>query len=128
MKNLSWSTSLIILGVSLIAILGFYMRLDTKQDSNVQAMTESIRSAAISNVNGKSRITPGEVYIQEDEFEADFTRLIKEDGASVFSDDVEFEFEYLKEKENVKAIRVIANDNGKKYTATAVVDVSSKNE
>lgn len=126
MKDISWSASLIIIGLVIIVSIGSYMRLDTQSDSTIQTMTETIRSASINNVNHKSRINQGEVYLLKDSFEDDFERILTQSSVFAFGEDVEFEYEYLEDEEtgSLKGIRVIAHGE-QVYQATAIVDVSS---
>lgn len=127
MRELPWSFSLVIAAMAIIVSLGLYMRVDTSSDTNIQAMVETVRSTAISNVNYKSRVQPGEVYIQKDSFESDFKRIISNSGTANFSSEVSFDFDYLDNNSgSTRAIRVVASDNGKEYGATVIVDISDQ--
>lgn len=120
--------TMMFLGFLFLIILGISHREQYDQDHAVMAITETIRSSAISNANHRSRLSPGEFYIQKESFEDTFERLVYENRVMRLSEGAEITFDYLEDEEtgSTKAIRVIINESDNKvYQATAVVDIAS---
>lgn len=124
-RDLSSIIGLMFFGVLLIGAVGVFYKTSYDQDAVVLAITETVRSTAISNADYSSRVEPGELYVLKDDFEQDFQeRIIQNQNANI-SDDATYEYEYLDHDSGAsKAIRVIIRDNDKRYQATYKVDIA----
>ena len=122
-----------IVGVIAIVVVAFFMVQtgltyamgDSRQKDIVSTLTESIESSAVESFDYSSRVDRGLSYIDTTVFEENFEKHFNEDG-NVNMDNYSLEYDYLKDGESVKAIRVtLTDDKSVEYKATVAVDISN---
>lgn len=112
----------------MVGLLVFYGRTNLDVDSNQVGMTEMIRTTVINNRDDSARVQRGTFILDKDNFETDFKELFARGRNLSSSDDVDYDFEYLKDgskEDAVKAVRVTVLVNGTEFKATSIVDVKS---
>ncbi len=116
----------LIIGLFLTVISGYYYKQNFSTDSVIQGVTETVRSSAIANTDNSSRIQRGELFISKPGFEEDFKKRIESNKLVKISKDAKYEFKYLDNKNgSTKAIRVIIKDGDNTYQATCKVNIAT---
>ncbi|PGE16400.1 hypothetical protein COM64_20720 [Bacillus toyonensis] len=117
---------IIVLGIFLVSIGGYYYRENFATDSVTQGVTETVRASVISNADNSSRVQSGELFIVKSDFEKDFKNRIESNKLVKISNDAKYEFKYLDNKNgSTKAIRAIIQDGDQTYQATYKVSIAS---
>lgn len=117
---------IIVLGIFLVSIGGYYYRENFATDSVTQGVTETVRASVISNADNSSRVQSGELFIVKSDFEKDFKKRIESNKLVKISNDSKYEFKYLDNKNgSTKAIRAIIQDGDQTYQATYKVSIAS---
>ncbi len=117
---------IIVLGLFLVSIGGYYYRENFATDSITQGVTETVRASVISNADNSSRVQSGELFIVKSDFEKDFKKRIESNKLVKISSDATYEFKYLDNKNgSTKAIRAIIHDGDQTYQATYKVSIAS---
>lgn len=126
LKDYASSIGIMVIGIFLIVFIGLFYRLGYTQDANVLGLTETVRTAAISNADYSSRVEKGQLFILKDKFENDFKNRISTNNNVKLSENADYNFEYLDNVNgSTKAIRVSIVEAGEKiYQATYKVDIS----
>ncbi|MEC3226211.1 hypothetical protein P9027_30305 [Bacillus thuringiensis] len=126
MKEHPFILMIIVLGLFLVSIGGYYYRENFATDSVIQGITETVRASAISNMDNSSRVQRGELYLSKDDFEKDFKKRIESNKLVKISSNAKYEFKYLDNKNgSVKAIRTIIQDGENTYQATYKVSIAA---
>ncbi|HFJ9306650.1 TPA: hypothetical protein ACGW6R_004191 [Bacillus cereus] len=126
MKEHPFILMIIVLGLFLVSIGGYYYRENFATDSVIQGITETVRASAISNMDNSSRIQSGELYLSKSDFEKDFKKRIESNKLVKISGNAKYEFKYLDNKNgSVKAIRTIIQDGENTYQATYKVSIAT---
>ncbi|WP_413565514.1 hypothetical protein [Bacillus sp. 3P20] len=126
MKEHPFILMIIVLGLFLVSIGGYYYRENFATDSVIQGITETVRASAISNMDNSSRIQSGELYLSKSDFEKDFKKRIESNKLVKISGNAKYEFKYLDNKNgSVKAIRTIIQDGENTYQATYKVSIAA---
>ncbi|HFK1488833.1 MULTISPECIES: hypothetical protein [Bacillus cereus group] len=126
MKEHPFILVIIVLGIFLISLSGYYYRENFTTDSVIQGITETVRASAVSNMDNSSRIQSGELYLSKDEFEKDFKKRIGSNKLVKISNDAKYRFDYLDNKNgSVKAIKTIIQDGKNTYQATYKVSIAT---
>jgi hypothetical protein len=117
---------IIVVGLFLVSIGGYYYRENFATDSVMQGITETVRASTISNMDNSSRIQNGELFLSKDDFEKDFKKRIESNKLVKISNNAKCEFKYLDNKNgSVKAIRTIIQDGENTYQATYKVSIAA---
>lgn len=117
---------LLIFGLFMTVIGGYYYQQNFSTDSVIQGMTETVRSSAIANADNSSRVQSGELFISKPGFEEDFKKRITSNNLVKIKRDAKYEFKYRDNKNgSTKAIRVIIQDGNKTYQATCKVNIAA---
>ncbi|AFU17057.1 hypothetical protein MC28_D008 (plasmid) [Bacillus thuringiensis MC28] len=117
---------IIVLGIFLVSIGGYYYRENFATDSVTQGVTETVRASVISNVDNSSRVQSGELFIVKSDFEKDFKKRIESNKLVKIGNDAKYEFKYLDNKNgSTKAIRAIIQDRDQTYQATYKVSIAA---
>lgn len=118
--------TILIFGLFMTVIGGYYYKQNFSTDSVIQGMTETVRSSAIANADNSSRVQSGELFITKSGFEEDFKKRITSNNLVKFNKDAKYEFKYLDNKNgSTKAIRVIVKDGNNTYQATCKVNIAA---
>ncbi|PFC34344.1 hypothetical protein [Bacillus cereus] len=126
MKEHPFILMIIVFGLFLVSIGGYYYRENFATDSVVQGITETVRASAISNMDNSSRIQSGELYLSKSDFEKDFKKRIEANKLVKISGNAKYEFKYLDKKNgSIKAIRTIIQDGENTYQATYKVSIAA---
>ncbi|WP_424578005.1 hypothetical protein [Bacillus cereus] len=126
MKEHPFILMIIVFGLFLVSIGGYYYRENFATDSVVQGITETVRASAVSNMDNSSRIQSGELFLLKDDFEKDFKKRIESNKLVKISGNAKYEFKYLDEKNgSIKAIRTIIQDGENTYQATYKVSIAA---
>lgn len=126
MKEHPFILMIIVLGLFLVSIGGYYYRENFATDSVIQGITETVRASAISNMDNSSRVQRGELYLSKNDFEKDFKKRIESNKLVKISSNAKYEFKYLDNKNgSVKAIRTIIQDGENTYQATYKVSIAA---
>lgn len=126
MKDYPFVMILLIFGIFLTVIGGYYYKQNFSTDSVIQGITETVRSSAIANVDNSSRVQSGELFVLKPGFEEDFRKRINTNKLVKIKKDAKYEFKYLDNKNgSTKAIRVIIHDGKDTYQATCKVNVAA---
>lgn len=126
MKEHPFILMIIVLGLFLVSIGGYYYRENFATDSVIQGITETVRASAISNMDNSSRVQRGELYLSKKDFEEDFKNRIESNKLVKISSNAKYEFKYLDNKNgSVKAIRTIIQDGENTYQATYKVSIAA---
>ncbi|MFJ5746747.1 hypothetical protein ACQKNT_25015 [Bacillus cereus] len=126
MKDYPFVMMILIFGLFMTVIGGYYYKQNFSTDSVIQGMTETVRSSAIANVDNSSRVQSGELFITKSGFEEDFKKRITSNNLVKFNKDAKYEFKYLDNKNgSTKAIRVIIQDGNNTYQATCKVSIAA---
>ncbi|MDK7443449.1 hypothetical protein N7X28_26120 [Bacillus sp. SM-B1] len=126
MKEHPFILMIIVFGLFLVSIGGYYYRENFATDSVVQGITETVRASAVSNMDNSSRIQSGELFLSKDDFEKDFKKRIGSNKLVKISSNAKYEFKYLDNKNgSIKAIRTIIQDGENTYQATYKVSVAT---
>ncbi|HDR7320795.1 hypothetical protein [Bacillus toyonensis] len=126
MKEYPFILVIIVLGIFLVSIGGYYYRENFATDSVTQGVTETVRASVISNADNSSRVQSGELFIVKSDFEKDFKKRIESNKLVKISNDSKYEFKYLDNKNgSTKAIRAIIQDGDQTYQATYKVSIAS---
>ncbi|PEU93952.1 MULTISPECIES: hypothetical protein [Bacillus] len=126
MKEHPFILMIIVFGLFLVSIGGYYYRENFATDSVVQGITETVRASAISNMDNSSRIQSGELYLSKSDFEKDFKKRIESNKLVKISGKAKYEFKYLDKKNgSIKAIRTIIQDGENTYQATYKVSIAA---
>ncbi|EJR25178.1 hypothetical protein OB988_21130 [Bacillus cereus] len=126
MKEHPFILMIIVFGLFLVSIGGYYYRENFATDSVVQGITETVRASAISNMDNSSRIQSGELYLSKSDFEKDFKKRIESNKLVKISGNAKYEFKYLDKKNgSIKAIRTIIQDGENTYQATYKVSIAA---
>lgn len=118
-----------VIGIIVVAFFSIFVSVNfqnegTRQNDLVSSMTSSVQQAAIQSFDKSSRVQRGLVKIDTSKFQTNFKNDFKQ-NTNVNLSKTSFKFDYLKDGENVKAVRVtLTDDRGQKYTATVAVDVN----
>ncbi|PFU35429.1 hypothetical protein COK88_31795, partial [Bacillus cereus] len=108
MKEHPFILVIIVLGLFLVYLGGYYYQENFTTDSVIQGITETVRASAVSNMDNSSRIQTGELYLSKDDFEKDFKKRIVSNKLVKISNDAKYRFAYLDNKNgSVKAIKTI---------------------
>lgn len=117
---------IIVFGLFLVSIGGYYYRENFATDSVVQGITETVRASAVSNMDNSSRIQSGELFLSKDDFEKDFKKRIESNKLVKISSDAKYKFKYRDNKNgSIKAIRTIIQDGENTYQATYKVSIAT---
>ncbi|MGA4465963.1 hypothetical protein ACPA2L_25495 [Bacillus bombysepticus] len=126
MKEHPFILVIIVLGLFLVYLGGYYYQENFTTDSVMQGITETVRASAVSNMDNSSRIQTGELYLSKDDFEKDFKKRIVSNKLVKISNDAKYRFDYLDNKNgSVKAIKTIIQDGKNTYQATYKVSVAT---
>ncbi|HDR7527023.1 MULTISPECIES: hypothetical protein [Bacillus cereus group] len=126
MKEHPFILMIIVFGLFLVSIGGYYYRENFATDSVVQGITETVRASAVSNMDNSSRIQSGELFLSKDDFEKDFKKRIESNKLVKISSNAKYEFKYRDNKNgSIKAIRTIIQDGENTYQATYKVSVAT---
>ncbi|HFJ9454053.1 hypothetical protein [Bacillus cereus] len=126
MKEHPFILMIIVFGLFLVSIGGYYYRENFATDSVVQGITETVRASAVSNIDNSSRIQSGELFLSKDDFEKDFKKRIESNKLVKISPNAKYEFKYRENKNgSIKAIRTIIQDGENTYQATYKVSVAT---
>ncbi|PHE61158.1 hypothetical protein COF68_17835 [Bacillus toyonensis] len=126
MKDYPFVMMLLIFGLFMTVIGGYYYQQNFSTDSVIQGMTETVRSSAIANADNSSRVQSGELFISKQGFEEDFKKRITSNNLVKIKRDAKYEFKYRDNKNgSTKAIRVIIQDGKKTYQATCKVNIAA---
>ncbi|PET15106.1 hypothetical protein CN513_20510 [Bacillus cereus] len=126
MKEHPFILMIIVFGLFLVSIGGYYYRENFATDSVVQGITETVRASAVSNMDNSSRIQSGELFLSKDDFERDFKKRIESNKLVKISSDAKYEFKYRDNKNgSIKAIRTIIQDGENTYQATYKVSIAT---
>ncbi|MDA2150766.1 hypothetical protein PDN20_19080 [Bacillus cereus] len=126
MKEHPFILMIIVFGLFLVSIGGYYYRENFATDSVVQGITETVRASAVSNMDNSSRIQSGELFLSKDDFEKDFKKRIESNKLVKISGNAKYEFKYLDKKNgSIKAIRTIIQDGENTYQATYKVSIAA---
>lgn len=126
MKEHPFILMIIVFGLFLVSIGGYYYRENFATDSVVQGITETVRASAVSNMDNSSRIQSGELFLSKDDFERDFKKRIESNKLVKISSDAKYEFKYRDNKNgSIKAIRTIIKDGENTYQATYKVSIAT---
>ncbi|PFU46571.1 hypothetical protein COK88_24170 [Bacillus cereus] len=126
MKDYPFVMMILIFGLFMTVIGGYYYKQNFSTDSIIQGMTETVRSSAIANADNSSRVQSGELFITKSSFEEDFKKRITSNNLVKFNKDAKYEFKYLDNKNgSTKAIRVIVKDGNNTYQATCKVNIAA---
>lgn len=116
--------------ILMFIVIGFFMAMfilksgfgNYKQDTTVNAMTETIRSTAISSRDDSARVKKGQFRIDKSNFERDFKSAIDKNKNIKLANPT-YTFDYLDDGQGgVKAIKVVVKSDGnRKYQATTVL-------
>jgi len=124
MKDMLAMITIVVISFFIIAGGVTYATEDGRQRDFIQTMTESIQATAIQSFDYSSRVDRGNIFIDEDVFEENFKRNFN-NNRNVNIDSYTFDFEYLKDENGTKAIRVVlTDDRGTRYPATVAIDVN----
>lgn len=125
LRDFPYVILLMFIGIIFIVISGIYYQKNYKQDSVVLGLTETVSTSAITSADNSSRLNDGELYIDKAKFEEDFKAKISDNLSVKISENATFTFNYLdNDNGSTKAIRVLINDNGQTYQATAKVNIA----
>ncbi|EOO43554.1 hypothetical protein ICK_06852 [Bacillus cereus BAG1X2-2] len=117
---------IIVLGLFLVSIGGYYYRENFATDSVTQGVTETVRASVISNADNSSRVQSGELFIVKSDFEKDFKKRIESNKLVKIGNNAKYEFKYLDNKNgSTKAIRAIIQDGDQTYQATYKVSIAA---
>ncbi|PFJ20297.1 hypothetical protein [Bacillus cereus] len=117
---------IIVLGLFLVSIGGYYYRENFATDSVTQGVTETVRASVISNADNSSRVQSGELFIVKGDFEKDFKKRIESNKLVKIGNNAKYEFKYLDNKNgSTKAIRAIIQDGDQTYQATYKVSIAA---
>ncbi|HDX9596015.1 hypothetical protein [Bacillus cereus] len=117
---------IIVIGLFLVSIGGYYYRENFATDSVTQGVTETVRVSVISNADNSSRVQNGELFIVKSDFEKDFKKRIESNKLVKISSGATYEFKYLDNKNgSTKAIRAIIHDGDQMYQVTYKVSIAS---
>lgn len=117
-------------------VLLFYGKEGVTVDSNQAGMTELLRTTVINNRDDSARAERGVYILDVVSFEEDFESLFIDSRNLNSTDNVDFTFDYLADKDSpiedtassksIKAVRVsvLVNDEVE-YNATSIIDVKS---
>lgn len=114
----------------ILVIVAFFMNSTATQSAEntrkadlVSNMTQVAQSTAVESMDYSSRIERATVYMNEGIFEDNFkTNFDKVNNINMGS--YNLEFEYLKDDEITKAIRItLTDDRGQDYTSTVATDI-----
>ncbi|MEB9506457.1 hypothetical protein P4J13_21215 [Bacillus anthracis] len=126
MKDYPFVMMVLIFGLFMTVIGGYYYKQNFSTDSVIQGMTETVRSSAIANADNSSRVQSGELFITKSGFEEDFKKRITSNNLVKVNKDAKYEFKYLDNKNgSTKAIRVIIQDGNNTYQATCKVNIAA---
>ncbi|MFA2561982.1 hypothetical protein ABR780_26615 [Bacillus cereus] len=126
MKEHPFILVIIVLGLFLVYLGGYYYQENFTTDSVIQGITETVRASAVSNMDNSSRIQTGELYLSKGDFEKDFKKRIVSNKLVKISNDAKYRFAYLDNKNgSVKAIKTIIQDGKNTYQATYKVSVAT---
>lgn len=125
MKDYPFVMMILIFGLFMTVIGGYYYKQNFSTDSVIQGMTETVRSSAIANVDNSSRVQSGELFIVKSGFEEDFKKRITSNNLVKINENAKYEFKYLDNKNgSTKAIRVIIQEGNNTYQATCKVNIA----
>lgn len=122
-----------IVGVFMIFVVAMFFIITQVQHSSetarnqslISAMQDSVEVTAIKSIDKSSRVERGFLDIDESIFEKNFKEIF-ESANSTNMETYDFKFNYLKEDEGVKAIRVtLVDDRGTEYPMTVAVDINN---
>jgi len=124
LKDYPYILIVMIVGIFLLMIGGYYYNKNFATDSVLQGITETIRISAIANADNSSRIQQGELFVAKDSFETDFQKRIETNKIVKISQNATYEFQYLDNSNgSIKAIRTIIHDGENTYQATCKLSV-----
>ncbi|APC50385.1 hypothetical protein BME96_19065 (plasmid) [Virgibacillus halodenitrificans] len=113
------------IGIFVMVLLGIFYRIGYTQDATTLGLTETVRTSVIANADYSSRLEQGQLFILKENFEKEFKEKITVNNNVKLSENADFEFEYLENKNgSTKAIRVSIVDEDTTYQATYKVDIS----
>ncbi|MGH0488209.1 hypothetical protein ACQVPJ_28200 [Bacillus mycoides] len=125
MKDYPFVLLMLIIGLFMVVISGYYYKQNFTTDSVMQGITETIRASVAANADNSSRIQSGELFVSKQGFEEDFKKRINSNKLVKIKKDAKYEFKYLDNKNgSTKAIRVIIHDGDNTYQATCKVNVA----
>lgn len=123
-----WRIVLTLIGTVVLAGFIAFMFLNSySSDSNAMTLTETLRSTALSNKDDAARISPGEFYMDKENFEKEFSESILKQPLYK-GKKVEITFDYLKtnDQKGVKGIKVFVEADGVIDQATCVLSKPGK--
>lgn len=116
--------------ILMFIVIGFFVMMfvfkngfgNYKQDTTINAMTETIRSTAISNRDDSARVVKGQFRIDKTSFERNFKTAIDKNKNIKLASPT-YKFDYLDDGNGgVKAIKVVVTSDGNRtYQATTVL-------
>lgn len=108
-------------------LTSFYYKNIQRDGSVTLGITETVRSAAIANVDNSSRLNNGELFINQQKFEEKFKEDIVRNQNIKLKGPTRYTFSYLKKNNGaMKAIRIKILDEDRIYQATSRIDISPK--
>lgn len=124
LRDIPYAIATLITMILLMIGLGYYYQTSIKQDSITLNLNETVRSSVIANVDYKSRVNEGELFIVKENFEETVKSKINS-GSVKLSEKANYRFEYLdNDNGSTKAVRVIIENGDSVYQSTAKIDIS----
>ncbi|KPG70833.1 hypothetical protein [Enterococcus sp. RIT-PI-f] len=114
--------TIVLLGMVFMLMISWFFVGSLKRDTESFNLVEALRSTAISNKDDSARIQPGAFYLNEENFEKEFTESVKKQPIYA-KEAVNISFNYLRtdDGKGIKAIRAYVEVNSQVEEATCVL-------